>query len=106
MFGNIFPPNGQTNKYNVGDVVQLEDKVIEIIEVGIFDTYKVKYIKSPYAAEVGDERYIFKYVVDELYTLVEKKEVPNTTGCVCGAHKLGYVKPSRSHSSWCNLYKE
>ena len=47
MFGNIFP-NSLTNKYNVGDVVQHEERVIEILEVGIFDsTYKVKYIKSP-----------------------------------------------------------
>jgi hypothetical protein len=93
-------------KYQVGDVVQLEEKVIEIVEVSPFDSYKVKYIKSPYQFDIGVERYVMKYVIDELYTLVEKREYPNTTGCECGAHKLGYIKPSRSHSSWCVLYKE
>jgi hypothetical protein len=93
-------------KYQVGDIVQLEEKVLEILEVSQYGSYRVKYVKSPYSVEIGFERWITSNIVDELYVLVEKKAYANTTGCECGAHKLGYIKPSRSHSSWCALYKE
>ena len=106
------------SKFKIGDIVKLilpysdswndlELVVTNIIKHKEFCTITVKKLDNSIASLTCDES---QYVLHSQYIKREYEcEQPinkPSHNCTCGGYKIGYVKPSKSHSSWCDMYKD
>lgn len=100
-----------TTKYKVGDIFTIDDKYLyEVMKIdGPFYVLEGYNKASPeFRTKYNEEIYwIDSSHSLKLYNGVSANPVkPAEPACECGAHKLGYVKPSRHHYGWCPFYRE
>lgn len=109
-----------------GDVILWDNRVTFkikdiITSYPIFNYYQLKVIDSkndPYLIPGTILEYTtimidsMSEIIDVNYKQLDNIELNKPTddtpkhGCCCGGYKAGYIKPSRSHSIWCGMYKE
>jgi len=112
------------NKYKKGDILRMTsslkyrvDKVSNgkytLLPINIYPDGKIVYeygyeMDAPFAYIDNDKYLTLDNYSDPAFTRefeceVQMSAVPK---CECGAHKVGYTKPSRHHYGWCPFYKE